>query len=252
MTTAGKSVNRVTINDTAGIGMPSLMFEKCNPVELATLFPARLRLSDNDAGEILVKADFQEEDIVRSLRPPFCGGIQLPADGEAGFGKYFLDHLTEGGIGLSLTTGAAYDADVAGPFVQALWRRSAAGSPDEAICLAVHEALANALVHGNLEVPRLDEDLDAFMGHCQLLEEARNDPVRWGRRIEISGLGRDGAVEVAIQDQGRGYSANGAAGKAGHRLHGLELISACASSIRVEDGGRCLVLIFPIERNVSP
>ncbi len=232
--------------------MPSLMFEECNSAELATLLPVRLKNRGNDAGKILVKADFQDEDIIRSLRSPFCGAIQLAADEQPRFGEYFIDHLINGGVGLSLATGAAYDADVAGPFVQALWRRSAAAPADEAICLAVHEALANALVHGNLEVPRLDEDLDAFMGHCQLLEEACADPVRWGRRIEISGIGLDGVIEVAIQDQGRGYQADAAIGNAGHRLHGLELIGACVSSIRVEDGGRCLILRFPLERIGAP
>ncbi|CAA7624727.1 hypothetical protein MTBLM5_70037 [Magnetospirillum sp. LM-5] len=230
--------------------MPRLLFEECSSAELATVLPGRLKRRENDAGEILVKADFQEDDIVRALRAPFRGGIQLSADGESRLGEYFLAHVRDGGIGLSLCTGAAYDADVAGPFVQALWRLAAAGPADEAICLAVHEALANALVHGNLEVPRLDEDLDAFLGHCQLLEDAKSDPARWGRRIEISGIGKGGDVEVAIQDQGLGYQVHGpATGKAGHRLHGLELINACTSNVRVEDGGRCLVLVFATQRS---
>jgi DNA-binding response OmpR family regulator len=77
----------------------------------------------------------------------------------------------------------------------------------DVIAMAFHEALVNALEHGNLE---LESDLksDLFSekdAYISLLEMRMSDPVFGSRRIEVEADLTSERFEVTIKDGGRGF-----------------------------------------------
>src|SRR4051794_35094994 len=95
------------------------------------------------------------------------------------------------------------------PTVEYLCQRAAlSGSCHEAragkLMVALHEALTNAVVHGNLEVSSelKERGDDSF---ARALAERAADPALAGREVEIA-VDFDGAVcRWVITDQGRGF-----------------------------------------------
>jgi anti-sigma regulatory factor (Ser/Thr protein kinase) len=72
------------------------------------------------------------------------------------------------------------------------------------ICLALEEALANALYHGNLEINNDDTDTMQLCRH-DLAEQRRQQQPFCDRRIRVlATLGRQSAAFV-IRDDGRGF-----------------------------------------------
>jgi anti-sigma regulatory factor (Ser/Thr protein kinase) len=205
---------------------------------------------NEDICSILVLSDVSDAALARLLAVPHRGIIEKSRENFKIHGNYFRRHLRAGGLGLSLTTASAYTTAVADLFVRALWTHCGhSGDIPAAVPLAVHEAVSNALVHGNLEVPCLTEDPEAFERHCTLLDEALADPGRTGRRIELSGTRMGRTVEIALVDQGPGYRPAEIPAASGRRPHGLGLISACTEHLRQEDDGRCLVLTVLLDGN---
>jgi anti-sigma regulatory factor (Ser/Thr protein kinase) len=75
------------------------------------------------------------------------------------------------------------------------------------ICLALEEALANALYHGNLEINNDELDTEQVCRH-DLAEQRRQQPPFCDRRIRVHAtIGRQAAAFV-IRDDGRGFDPN--------------------------------------------
>lgn len=146
-----------------------------------------------------------------------------------------------------LTTATANQLHLAARIIKALVARHPL--PDaqrDDMELALHEAISNAVVHGNLQVQgmrglsvaaleRFSNDLAARMA----------DPVFANRRIEVSvWLEADGVV-VEVADEGTGFARpehieHGASGR------GLDLIAAIAEDLQLLDGGRRIRMRFPL------
>lgn len=112
--------------------------------------------------------------------------------------------------------------------------------------LALHEAVSNALVHGNLGVCSMRElSITALDEYSRRMEQGFSDPGLARRRVEVAGLfGADG-FDVDVSDEGAGYDAadvfdQGACGR------GLELIAAVAQTCSTHDGGRRLRMRFKL------
>lgn len=112
--------------------------------------------------------------------------------------------------------------------------------------LALHEAVSNALVHGNLGVGSMQElSMSALDEYSRLMERGLSDPGLTSRRVEVAGRFDDHGFSVEVTDEGAGYDASnvknqGACGR------GLELIAAVAQSCDVLDGGRRLSMRFQL------
>ncbi len=188
---------------------------------------------------------FGVDSIKACLAPPFVGGCEVEEAGWTVPGPRFLRHLQAGGMGLMVSTGSAYQYDLAFTFTTALCRRHPELAPRaEDIDRSVHELVANAVVHGNLEVASPRPGLEGFDAYCKALDAALADPRRLGRRIEVSACCADGAVEIAVRDHGAGYDIHDVTRiqvEAEPRQHGLSIITA-VSELAVEDGGRCAVV----------
>lgn len=161
------------------------------------------------------------------------------------------------GLYLSVSTATAFSTDMAGPFCDALAERGAF-QPDrrDDIVLATSEAVANAVMHGNLE---LDGTLrsraaaaEDFMKVSTWLSEQATKPAYAERRLDMIArwqAGPDDApgwLEVVVADQGRGYDPGCVTGATPDAPagRGLSIIRERTIDMQVEQGGTRLVMRF--------
>ncbi|NYZ14788.1 ATP-binding protein [Azospirillum sp. RWY-5-1] len=148
---------------------------------------------------------------------------------------------------LSLTTRLANELHLAGRIVAAIdARRPLSEHRRDDLELALHEAVSNALVHGNLQVEGMKgvsmAALDRFSSD---LAVRLADPVFSRRRIEVVLDFEHGAVVVEVGDEGRGFQLDGRGGH-GASGRGLGLISTIAESYELLDGGRRIRMRFAL------
>lgn len=147
----------------------------------------------------------------------------------------------------SLTTAMANDLHLAGRIVAAIdARRPLSEARRDDMELALHEAVSNAVVHGNLQVEGMKgvsmAALDRFSSD---LAVRLADPAFSGRRIEVALRMQESTIVVEVGDEGSGFHPphRGTPGASGR---GLELIGAIAQSYELLDGGRRIRLRFAL------
>ncbi len=178
------------------------------------------------------------------LSPPVVACFEVAGEPE-GFAERLLPAVADGELFVSLTTATAYQTYVACHFCRALTGRAGlSGACAGDMEVAVHEAVINGIIHGNLEIsayfPRSHREIDAY---GRTVSSRLADPRFGGRRIEVSARLREGAAEVSVRDSGAGYA--DPFGDPGQPLHrGLRLIRALAQSVDVSGGGRRITMGF--------
>jgi len=123
--------------------------------------------------------------------------------------------------------------------------------------LAIHEAVANAVLHGALGVGHYGLDKNPDLGrYNRHLIEALEDPALANQPVLVRARMGSDAVEVTVADSGPGFDipvrqarggdpdAPQSGSDATHFGRGLNLIAGIASSYRFEDGGRRIVMLF--------
>ena len=199
---------------------------------------------DTSARSVMLSAEVDAERLARASKPPFFGCIDAAAV-ETGVDARVFDRVRGGGMAVSLGTEAAYRADPARAVGDGLAERLGLGEGTHGtLTLALQEAVANGILHGNLEIHGSSRetltDFDAFSGE---IETRLADPAHSGRRLDILARWPAGVVELTVVDQGRGYQPN-AEVTAGRSGRGLKLISEMAASVAVTGGGRCITMRF--------
>jgi len=205
-------------------------------------------------GQILAGAATIEA-LRHSLVPPYCGFLEIGPDGLAGIGPRCIETVRAGGMTLSLTATSACTVPLVELAAVAIRRRLALPDGENAelmeICLA--EAVSNAIIHGNLEIPNhLRATPKGFDTFRQVMRERLGDPVMASRRVEIHVLARQpGSFTLAVSDQGPGFNLAAQIKKEARvdarSGRGLGLIRRACATIESEDGGRTLVMTFPWE-----
>lgn len=153
-------------------------------------------------------------------------------------------------IGFILTCPVIYACDVAQIFTEALNKRlNFTPSRYGNIHLALHEALVNGLIHGNLEISSdLRQSAKDYVMYSQILKERLMDPAYARKSISIWANWDAQKLEIKIRDEGAGYAIStsmekkqDAKAKSGR---GLKMIAGTADSCTIEDFGRELTLSF--------
>jgi DNA-binding response OmpR family regulator len=121
------------------------------------------------------------------------------------------------------------------------------------IDLAMDEALANSLEHGNLELlsewkEQVDKD---GLDHFTHMKQARlKDPAFGQRRIEIGVRYQPDELSISIQDQGKGFiqkvpgcERQGPVCEPAVHGRGISLITKLMDEVAYEDKGRKIVMI---------
>ncbi len=162
-----------------------------------------------------------------------------------------------GGLALLLTARAAWHPNLAGTVAEAASRRwSALAARRADLRLALHEALANAVLHGSLGVdPALRDRADGLKAHARAVRAALEDPVLGARPVLATVLAEaeTQACVMGVSDTGSGFVPPPAAAHAmpasrATRGRGLALIRTLCDQVRWRDGGRVIVMTVRPER----
>ncbi len=149
-----------------------------------------------------------------------------------------------------LTTATANRLHLAGRIVDAIdARRPLSEAQRDDIELVLHEAISNAVVHGNLQVEGMKGlSVDALDRFSNALATRMADPAYATRHIEVSCWLKPGdELLVEVADEGSGFvpqNRDGAAPDASGR--GLDLITAIAQQIELLDNGRRIRIRFAL------
>ncbi|HYC01757.1 MAG TPA: ATP-binding protein [Azospirillaceae bacterium] len=152
---------------------------------------------------------------------------------------------------LSLCTRTAWSFDTAAQFCDGLAARGLL--PDwlrHDVELSLHEAVVNAVLHGNLAMGgSLVDDTAEFDAFCARLSARLEDTDAAARRVELTALRRDGLLLLRVADEGAGYDPATVprpvdiTAKSGR---GLEIMRTMASLMEVGEGGRAVTLGFAV------
>ena len=149
-----------------------------------------------------------------------------------------------------LTTATANQLHLAGRIVDAV---NALHPLDQErrddIELVLHEAISNAVVHGNLQVEGMKGlSVDALDRFSSAMAARMADPAFAARRVEVScWLSDQGELLVEVADEGSGFvkqTREGAAPDASGR--GLDLIASIAQQVELLDHGRRIRIRFAL------
>jgi anti-sigma regulatory factor (Ser/Thr protein kinase) len=194
---------------------------------------------------VFVSSRFDSDRLEEGLRAPFSGSCECEGTPPLPVGEVFRRHLTGGGLGMWLRSDTAQMCDVAVVFADAVCRRLlTAEECVSGLCLALHEAVANAIIHGNLEIASPANDPESFATDCRLMDERLEDGAWAARHVEISAVRLPGGLEVAVRNEGPGYRPVRRR-PATDRRHGLTIMGEVAKVIVAEEG-RLAVLHFPV------
>jgi anti-sigma regulatory factor (Ser/Thr protein kinase) len=203
---------------------------------------------------LMLLSDPGEPEIEKAVRPPISAGLEIidiataGEDADALLGQEFIPLLDQYQMQLSLSAATAYDSNIARIFCQALAERTAQPKCDwPMLQIAVHEALANAVIHGSLEVGSFSrsspEEFETYNNEiCTRLD----DKSFTQRRVTLSARWDKDEIEIRVQDQGPGFTLDGQAGAANEFAseRGLGIIHEAADSVQIQDGGRRVIFTF--------
>lgn len=154
----------------------------------------------------------------------------------------------------ALTTATAYRLPLASLFCEALCQaRIIDEDAKGGVLLALQEAVANGVIHGNLEMHsprRASENMRAYWAE---IRSRLADPAKGQRLISVDARVRDGLLIIAVTDEGRGFNPDQIQQRDPTRPHGkgLRLIHQLTLSSEVALGGRQHVLTFS-RRGTAP
>ena len=151
------------------------------------------------------------------------------------------------GLVLRLRTGAAFHLPVAAIFTKALKHRLDLSSAiAESVELALHEAVANAIIHGNLGISSQDRGTPGTYGDfCRILDASLHDDAATARVINIAAYWTKTLLSVAVTDEGNGFTGPLQA-VSDHTAHGrgLSIVRALAVAVRWNQRRRRLTFVF--------
>ncbi|MBR5129660.1 MAG: SpoIIE family protein phosphatase [Alphaproteobacteria bacterium] len=163
--------------------------------------------------------------------------------------KNKLEHV----LGFLLTCPVIFSCDVAQIFTEALnTRLNFSNGRYGKIHLALHEALVNGLIHGNLQLgSELRQSARDFVEYSRLLNERLNDPAYAQKSVSIWATWNDKKLEIKIRDEGAGYAVapvmNRKPELKAKSGRGLRLIAGTADSCTIDDYGREITLSFMLD-----
>ncbi|MBF0306774.1 MAG: ATP-binding protein [Alphaproteobacteria bacterium] len=196
---------------------------------------------------VLAVGELDSDRLALALAPPVLACLEA-GGGTDWAGPSFAPTIEQGGLYLCLTAGSAHGTEPALAVCTALAARlNLDDAVRQSMELALHEALANAIIHGSLGVAAPPEaTVDQFMAFMDEVERRLADPEYAGRRVEIFATWDAAVLRLGVRDQGRGYrtkpNENASADRKSGR--GLLLIQELAAAVQIGEGGRCLTMEF--------
>lgn len=184
------------------------------------------------------------ESLKAAAARPGAAWIEEPVDAAIPHARAIAE---AGGLAIDVTARSAYGAPLAPLFCGWLKALGALDDtpPSADIELTIHEALSNAILHGDLG---LQDDwrtgVAAFRARSAAVQAALADPERANRRVTLGATWDQSAITVVIADQGEGYKDTALADADARPNRGLGLCMRFADDVSIEEGGRMLRLRF--------
>jgi hypothetical protein len=198
------------------------------------------------AAPALMVVRVADEGALRAALAPPCGGlIEWPPTMTVADMCAEVDASAPPTLALRLTTASALRLDVAQQVVEALDSRFVWVRPiRDNMQLALHEAVSNAIVHGNLGLPSMArrrlEDLGTF---AEGLRMRLAEPELAARRVSVDVRCLGSSVFAAVQDEGAGHEGALSIAEQAHG-RGLQIITALAHAVQFSHGGRRIEMEF--------
>ena len=205
----------------------------------------------------LLMGRFSDEKFSKLLKNHFQSVIDAQAtdDSISDFIKKIEVSDPANSFSVLLTCPAIYECDIASIFVKVLNQRLKLSKDRAAgIHLALHEAIVNGLIHGNLDISsEYRQSARLFMEYGKILAERLNDPAYARKSLSISAAWNASKITVKICDEGAGYvvrdnfynrSLSNVHNKTGR---GLLFIAGIADSCTIDDFGREINLTFDLK-----
>lgn len=160
--------------------------------------------------------------------------------------SHCLKQMVGADLGMVLGTLSAYDLDVGAAFVEALLRRGLIRADAlSRVRTALHEAIANAIIHGNLELPSpRREDAQDFVTFAEAISERLLDPAYFNRCLTVCATAENRTLVLRIRNEGPGFNPSTLRPDRDHG--GWSLILAGADTVAFDSGGHCLTLCLPL------
>lgn len=212
-------------------------------IALETGLEAGTNAEDEDAILIAITAP-DEARLNAALIPPRKACIELALEMPS-FPPEELPRMTGNDLFLSVRTETAANNPIAHIFIKALSVRVSLGDArQEELETAIHEAISNAILHGNLEVKAKADDFENYYNDYTA---KLGNPLYGNRRVTIASRWTDDSILVLVADQGKGYKHSGSKqtedGEA-YSGRGLFLIQSLAESFELGDDGRSVEMRF--------
>ncbi len=208
---------------------------------------ARISFNEGDAVRTLALiADVDGPRLERAAKRSHCSYFEISElDDEPSAG--FIDWIRNNGSAYSLTTRTAYRMPVAHHICSGLaGRLRISKHRRDEIELALHEAIVNAAIHGNLAVYKDQENsMEDIVEFYRISEERVADPQYACLRVDILVHWQSDFIEFMVIDQGDGFSVK----KENHEKEtapwkGLNLISSLADSVTTGGKGNNIKMKF--------
>ncbi len=197
---------------------------------------------------VLLMSGMSTERLGPTMLQPYRGYVEY-RDGELALGDRISAAALEHQFCLTMTTPTAFAMDVAFLVCNALEHRSALSADlRSSVELALHEALANAIMHGNLGLDSaLKNSADQYDAFCDRIQESLKEVESGCRWIDVTADWSEAELEISVVDQGDGYDEAQNSDHADSQApygRGMDIIRALAAAVTVSDGGRCTILRF--------
>lgn len=162
-------------------------------------------------------------------------------------------------MGFLLTCPVIYACNIAETITQIL-QQFITFAPDQKgnIHFALHEAIVNGLIHGNLQLnSSMRQSARDFVEYARLLRDRLNDPSYAQKSISIVATWNPRKLELKIRDEGIGYGNSSNPVRHSNALRhktgrGIRMIAGAADSCTIEDFGREITLSFLLQDQPLP
>ena len=219
--------------------------------ELADRTGIGIELDPEPAGRVEAVGEGEAERLAEALNRRSAAVVEVVA-GRAFPADRLRAAMAEGcRLFLSLSTRMAWSFDTAAQFCDALAVRGLL--PDylrHDVELSLHEAVVNAVLHGNLAMGgSLVDDPAEFDAFCQRLTARLAEGEGATKRVELAAFGEPGLLVLRVHDEGAGYDPElvprpvDITAKSGR---GLEIMRTMSARMEVTDGGRTVALAFAL------
>lgn len=201
------------------------------------------RLLNRMGRVVMLGKPMNDAALAEAFALPFDALVELPwAPGHLAGGR--LDAGADAKLVVSVTSRTAHELPVSALFTRCILSRMGAPLPNAAdLETAVHEAVINAVIHGNLGLDSLNStDVHKLEVFIKSLAQRLEDSSLSMRRVTLAAGWTDDDVWIQVADEGSGFDvtaartapeADGASGR------GVKIIETVAHKLEYGDGGRC-------------